>query len=176
MIEEDIQASSSVLDLCKWLPAKVNIHAWRLEMDRVPTTDALKRRNVIVGDSRCILCNFEEETAEHMFTACYIASNVWQGISSWCKIPSIYAFSIKDLFSFHKNLRVSDKKNEAVQGIIMIACWSLWRARNNAKFSNISVRIENVVSEIKAMGFLWFFNRFKNAGIEWREWCSFVDM
>ncbi|XP_022003080.1 uncharacterized protein LOC110900500 [Helianthus annuus] len=142
---------------CKWVPAKVNIHAWRMEMDKVPSAEALIRRNIGVHSTLCPTCNSEEETVDHMFDTCIIAANVWNGVRVWCKIPNIYAFYLKDLLSIFKDLDATEKKKEAVQGIILIRCWSLWRARNNAKFSNTPIRIENILSEIKALGFFMVF-------------------
>ncbi|KAJ0581748.1 putative reverse transcriptase zinc-binding domain-containing protein [Helianthus annuus] len=145
-------------------------------MNKVPTAEALLHRNVGIGDSTCPMCSTEVETADHMFIVCFIASMVWNGVSNWCKIPYIFAFSIQDLLSVYKGLSVSERKKDAVQGIIMIACWSLWRARNNVKFSNDPVRIEGIISEIKALSFLWFSNRSKHKGVAWKDWCSFVNM
>ncbi|KAM0024208.1 hypothetical protein Hdeb2414_s0022g00613081 [Helianthus debilis subsp. tardiflorus] len=33
-----------ILEWCRWVPAKCNIHAWRLEMDKIPTGEALKKK------------------------------------------------------------------------------------------------------------------------------------
>ncbi|KAM0008212.1 putative reverse transcriptase zinc-binding domain-containing protein [Helianthus debilis subsp. tardiflorus] len=145
-------------------------------MDRIPTGEALRKKNVHFGEVTCRLCNCAGETSEHVFIGCYVASNVWNGISKWCKIPNIFAFSLKDLFGVHMDLRASEKKKDAVQGIMIIACWSLWRARNNLIFSNCPIKIASILSEIKVLGFLWFFNRSKYKGIGWEEWCSFVNM
>ncbi|KAJ0801471.1 putative reverse transcriptase zinc-binding domain-containing protein [Helianthus annuus] len=147
-----------------------------MEMDKVPTAKALVRRNIGISTSLCPMCNSEEETVDHVFNTCIIAANVWNGVSVWCKIPNIFAFYLKDLLHIFKDLDVSEKKKEVVQGIILIGCWSLWRARNNAKFSNTPIRIENILSEIKALGFLWFSYRSKHKGLEWRDWLSFVNM
>ncbi|XP_022024055.1 uncharacterized protein LOC110924345 [Helianthus annuus] len=154
-----------ILDWCKWIPAKCNIHAWRMEMDRIPTGEALRKRNVQIGDALCPMCNSVEESAEHIFIGCHVASIVWNGISTWCNIPNIFAFSLKDLLGFYKDLRVSEKNKDAVHGIVMIACWSLWHARNSLKFSNIPVKIDSIINKVKALGFLWFANRSKHKGI-----------
>ncbi|KAJ0536571.1 hypothetical protein HanIR_Chr09g0443091 [Helianthus annuus] len=58
----------------------------------------------------------------------------------------------------------------------MIACWSIWQARNNLVFSSSPVKIESIMSEIKALGFLWFSNRSKCKGIGWGDWSSSVNM
>ncbi|XP_022020265.1 uncharacterized protein LOC110920362 [Helianthus annuus] len=142
LLHSDIAtANGFVMDWCKWVPAKCNIHAWRLEMERIPTGEALKKRNTQIGDSVCPLCFSAEESSLHLFTGCLVASNIWNGISMWCKIPYIIVFSIKDLLGIHKELRASERKKDAVQGIIMIACWSIWRARNKLIFSNKPIRI-----------------------------------
>ncbi|XP_022030829.1 uncharacterized protein LOC110931756 [Helianthus annuus] len=164
LFEEAGQGIIFTMEWCNWIPAKVDFHMWRSEMDRIPTAEALKKRNVQVSDSSCMLCNSAEETTEHIFIACQAATIVWNGISTWCKIPNIFAFSIKDLLGIHKEIRGSEKKKDAIQGIKSIVCWSLWRARNNAKFSNIPVRIENILSEVKALGFLYFSSRSKHKG------------
>ncbi|XP_022041729.2 uncharacterized protein LOC110944375 [Helianthus annuus] len=166
-----------VLDWCRWVPAKVNIHVWRAELDRLPTGEALLKRNILIEESECPFCGAEVESSEHLFISCSTAAFVWQGVSSWCKIPNIFAFSISDLLSVFKSLRMSEKKKkEAIQCVIMIACWSLWRARNNVRFLNSPVKIDGILSEVKALGYLWFSHRSRFKGIEWREWCSFINM
>ncbi|KAF5800838.1 putative reverse transcriptase zinc-binding domain-containing protein [Helianthus annuus] len=165
-----------ILDWCKWVPAKCNILAWRLEMGKIATREALIKRQIHVEDSVCPLCNSEEESADHLFISCYVASVIWNAVSSWCKIPCIFAFSIKDLFGVHSNLKVSERKKEAVQGFILIVCWSIWRARNNLVFSNKPVKIDCIVSEVKVLGFLWFKNRSRFKSLDWKEWVSFVNM
>ncbi|XP_022041955.1 uncharacterized protein LOC110944608 [Helianthus annuus] len=162
-------ADCFVMDWCQWTPAKCNIHAWCMERGKIPTGVALLKRNIHVEDTLCPLCMSDDETTEHLFLSCFIASNIWNGVSAWCKVPNIFAFSIKDLLDFHLTLRVPEKKKVAVQGIIIIVCWSLWRARNNVKFSNLSVKIDSILSEVKSLSFLWFSNRSKFKGIGWRD-------
>ncbi|KAJ0468126.1 hypothetical protein HanIR_Chr14g0692961 [Helianthus annuus] len=68
-------------------------------------------------------------------------------------MPSIYAFSFRDLLEQHNIVGFLDLRKEAVQGIIMIGCWSIWKARNEFKFSDRPVKIENINNEMKALGF-----------------------
>ncbi|KAJ0779037.1 putative reverse transcriptase zinc-binding domain-containing protein [Helianthus annuus] len=100
------------MELCKWVPSKCNIHAWRLEMDRLPTKEALRKRNVPVGDISYPFCGSDDESAENLFIACFVASNVWNGISSWCRIPNIFAFTIKDLLDIHKDQKAGFGEKE----------------------------------------------------------------
>ncbi|KAJ0481583.1 hypothetical protein HanIR_Chr13g0644121 [Helianthus annuus] len=51
----------------------------------------------------------------------------------------------------------------------MIVCWCLWRARNKARFSDSPIKIENIISEVKALGYFWFSVRSKYKDLEWGE-------
>ncbi|KAJ0749948.1 putative RNA-directed DNA polymerase [Helianthus annuus] len=176
LIRNQSQEDSFVLDWCSWVPAKVNIHSWRMELNKVATAEALRRRNVGLSDPGCSLCRSDVETADHLFIACYITSNIWNAISNWCRIPNIYAFSIRDLLTYHSDSRLPEKKKEAIHGIIMVTCWIIWRARNKVRFSNGSVCINSLISEIKALSYFWYSNRSRFKGVEWRDWISFVNM
>ncbi|XP_022040432.1 uncharacterized protein LOC110942980 [Helianthus annuus] len=102
LLYSDYEAVNSfIMDWCHWIPAKCNIHAWRMEIDKIPTEEALRKRNIQLEDSLCPLCRSDDETTEHLFISCFISSTVWNGVSLWCKIPNIFAFSIKDLLECH---------------------------------------------------------------------------
>ncbi|MFS8011332.1 putative reverse transcriptase zinc-binding domain-containing protein [Helianthus anomalus] len=176
LFSDSVAGSWFVMDWCRWVPAKVNIHSWRMEMNKLPTGEGLRKRNIAIDDIACPMCNSEEETVDHVFIACRVAAIIWSEISSWCKIPNIFAFSTKDLLCLHSTLRVSERKKVAVQGIIMVACWSLWRARNNSKYSNAPVKIDGILSDIKALSHFWFSYRSKYKEVEWKDWVSFVNM
>ncbi|KAF5790261.1 putative reverse transcriptase zinc-binding domain-containing protein [Helianthus annuus] len=164
------------MEWCKWVPDKCNIHAWRLETERIPTGEALRKRNVFLGDLTCPVCFSADESAEHLFNACFVAANVWNGVSSWCKISNFFAFSIKDLLDSHKVIPIPEKKKEVIHGIVIIVCWCLWRARNNWVLSRTPIRIDKIINEVKSLGYFWYSNRSKSKGIECRERCSFDFM
>ncbi|KAJ0456118.1 putative reverse transcriptase zinc-binding domain-containing protein [Helianthus annuus] len=165
-----------IMEWCKWVLEKCNIHAWRSEMEMIPTGVALRKRNVFLGGSTCPVCNSADESTDHLFNACFVVANVWNGVSAWCKIPNFFAFSIKDLLDMFKLINVSEKIKEVIHGIVVIVCWSLWRARNNWVFSSIPIKIDKIISEVKSLGFLWYSNRSKNKDIVWRDWVSFDFM
>ncbi|XP_076933961.1 uncharacterized protein LOC143600047 [Bidens hawaiensis] len=145
-------------------------------MNRIPTKDALIRRGISVGDGLCSLCGSEEESVTHLFTSCVVATVLWQKVSGWCHIPNIFAFSFRDLVEIHSHSRLGAAKKIVVQGILVTACWCLWKARNNAVFSAGQVKVEDIFSEVKALSFFWFKHRSKFKNIIWNDWCRFVIM
>ncbi|XP_035837166.1 uncharacterized protein LOC118485047 [Helianthus annuus] len=136
--------------------------------------DALRKRNMTMEDSSCVLCGEVDETVEHMFISCGFTSTIWALISMWCKIPSIFAFTIKDLLDLHDHVGGPEWKRAAIQGIIRIGCWCIWRARNDYKFNNKEIKVEGIMRDIKALGFFWFNTRYKRNVVRWEDWRSFV--
>ncbi|PWA52985.1 RNA-directed DNA polymerase, eukaryota [Artemisia annua] len=169
-------SNASVFEWCKWVPKKCNIFGWRAGMDRIPTMCALRSRNIPVADVTCVLCGDSEESLEHLFTGCIFASRIWHYISSWCKTQSFFVFSFKDLLDFHKFSGLAGIAKDLLYGIIIIGCWCIWKARNNLRFQSKKARVEDVIGEIKVLGFLWARSRAKVPLLDWERWCKFVIM
>ncbi|XP_076949911.1 uncharacterized protein LOC143622733 [Bidens hawaiensis] len=100
-------------------------------MDRLPT-----RKSV------CPLCEMSGETADHIMTGCGVSSVVWDHISRWCKFPPIFGFTVRDLLELYKIINVVTIKKEALHGIIIIACWRIWKARNEKVFEGKAVNVK----------------------------------
>ncbi|GKV48319.1 hypothetical protein SLEP1_g55143 [Rubroshorea leprosula] len=67
------------------LPSKISAFNWQLVLDKIPTKANLIRRGIIkdVTETKCALCNEEEENATHLFLKCKIARWVWKACSKW---------------------------------------------------------------------------------------------
>ncbi|KAI3807746.1 hypothetical protein L1987_23680 [Smallanthus sonchifolius] len=177
LIDSGINFSNMyVMKWCKWIPAKCNIFAWRAEMDIIPTIAALRRRNVEVSELACSLCGAEDESTDHLFSSCIVASVIWQKVSRWCRVPNIFSFSFRDLLELHNFCGLKEVEKEVFHGIVLITCWSIWKARNELRFKNKEAKIEDIFSEVKSIGFLWLKSRSKIKSISWGDWCKFVIM
>ncbi|KAJ0864757.1 putative reverse transcriptase zinc-binding domain-containing protein [Helianthus annuus] len=110
-------------------------------MDRIPTMWALRRRNIMVGDGRCVFCGDVDETTDHIFTACRLASGVLSGIASWCNLSPIYLFSISDVLQVINQMDGSKKKKEIVHGVLVLTCWRIWKERNEKNLINNDVNV-----------------------------------
>ncbi|KAJ0742858.1 hypothetical protein HanPI659440_Chr10g0368951 [Helianthus annuus] len=132
-------------------------------MDRLSVTFfyTIRRRNINIQESSCGSCNEGEDAVGHLFTGCLAANVVRNSISNWCRVSQIVAFSFQDLMEVHLSCGLKDPEKSIFQGLIIIACWSLWKARNEARFRNYSLRVEKVISEMKSTGFFWVRNRTK---------------
>ncbi|XP_022031508.1 uncharacterized protein LOC110932486 [Helianthus annuus] len=158
---------------CKWLPSKCKIFAWRAGLDCIPTKQALVRRNIISDSDECVFCQEAQESVDHLFTGCIVAMKVWSGISSWIKSPPLFAFSFKDLMDFYLSSGGGAPAKDVIRGIIIAACWFIWKARNEKIFNNGKGDWLEIVGMVKSYSFFWFKNRCKFKDLDWVEWCKF---
>ncbi|XP_076910753.1 uncharacterized protein LOC143568484 [Bidens hawaiensis] len=142
-----------VMKWSKWVPEKCNIH----DLLRERWNEAILK----VSDNICALCEVEGESADHITTGCGDAALVWEHISRWWKVPPIYGFSVRDLLELHKSIKFGDVEKHVLHGIIVIACWSIWKAINDKVFEGIEVIVEDIIGDIKSLGFFWFKNMSK---------------
>ncbi|KAJ0797670.1 putative RNA-directed DNA polymerase [Helianthus annuus] len=171
---DEVEEANDYHTWCKWVPAKCNIFMWRISLDRIPTKQALSRRNIWVGDLKCSLCEDGEETTDHIFTSCPVADGVWSGIAHWCHLPPIFLFSVKDIQSLADQTRFRAGKKDLLLGIFILTCWRLWKARNEKVFKAAKVQICNIIADVKSLSFLWFNSRAKKDRVEWKEWNRFA--
>ncbi|XP_022014135.1 uncharacterized protein LOC110913621 [Helianthus annuus] len=143
-------------------------------MERLPTRLELTKRNIQVADISCPLCASGDETAAHLFTACCFAAEVWAKVSRWCKVPYLVAFSFKDIIQAHLHCGLKGKEQLMYQGIVIITCWLIWKARNELVFSGKPPKAEDVFCSIKSVSYLWFKYRSKCIDISWDRWCNFA--
>ncbi|XP_076930863.1 uncharacterized protein LOC143595823 [Bidens hawaiensis] len=156
-----------------WVPNKVGIHAWSAEMNKIPVLFELVKRGISVRTAVCPICEDELESAEHLMISCVFAQTLWSAISSWCKVPSIFAFSVKDLLGLHRFLHFPKTKAKTFNAVCMTTIWCIWRSRNALVFEGKPINLTNVVGEIKVLSFMWVKNRGKNTSLTWEQWRGF---
>ncbi|GJZ96150.1 RNA-directed DNA polymerase, eukaryota [Tanacetum coccineum] len=70
----------------RWLPhlsIKLNVFAWRLYLDRLPTKSNLIRRGIQVGSPICPNCISYDEDVPHIFFKCHLAIEVSWAVCRW---------------------------------------------------------------------------------------------
>lgn len=161
------------LEWNNWVPLKVNMFCWKALAYRLPTFDELQKRGIVSGLGICSCCFSNNETIDHLFTSCLLASVIWQHIWAWCRIPLMQVASFTDVARAHDCVQGNVRKKKAVQAVIMVACWSIWKARNNFIFSDSPTKVIDVIGEIKILSFLWVTSRSSGIGVDWDSWKSF---
>ncbi|XP_076911244.1 uncharacterized protein LOC143569147 [Bidens hawaiensis] len=133
---------------------KVGILAWRAEMERIPTLFSLLKRSIMVASVVCSLCEEEVESAEHLFVSCPFAQSVWSIIDTWCKVPAIFTFSVRDLLEMHKYSRLPKRMAKAFHAVCLTTIWCIRKTRNSSVFERKPACIRSMIGEVKALSFL----------------------
>ncbi|XP_076881089.1 uncharacterized protein LOC143529105 [Bidens hawaiensis] len=107
-----------------WAPLKCNIMVWRAELNKLPTRVELVRRGIHKDDKLCPLCDSDPETAVHLFTGYRFTMEVCSRIESWCRLPPIFAFGVRDLM-LADNYTNSKKDNQLIHGIVVSTLWCI---------------------------------------------------
>ena len=63
------------------MPIKVNIFAWRVRLNRLPSRVNLVARGVDVDSVICPCCEEEEEDINHLLFRCVLARQFWHRVA-----------------------------------------------------------------------------------------------
>jgi hypothetical protein len=109
---------------------KHKVFFWLLMKDRISTRELLKRKNMVLQDFTCVLCNNNtEESLLHLFLECPFAAQCWGAINIHiAQYPDPFEF----LLSFRNQLGVP-----FFMEIIILMAWSIWKSRNDQIFRQL---------------------------------------
>ncbi|GJZ49052.1 RNA-directed DNA polymerase, eukaryota [Tanacetum coccineum] len=65
----------------KAMPIKVNVHAWRVKLDCLPTRINISRRGIEIESIICLMCGEAAESSRHIFFICRISREILRKIS-----------------------------------------------------------------------------------------------
>ncbi|XP_058741567.1 uncharacterized protein LOC131613943 [Vicia villosa] len=146
------------------VPFKIKAFAWRLFVNRLPTKDLLKGRDIVFPTSNlsCVFCGLHMEDRDHIFFKCNVIKLVWKDIGEWVAYSG---WKEEDCIPFFKEWYVMSnvkRIKEGKLGLLWLAtCWIIWLTRNDFCFKNEIWNINDIV---------W-----KNKVLLWR-WSSFGDI
>lgn len=119
-------------------PPKVKFFIWLLLKGKTLTTENLKKRG-IMGPSRCPNCCRLEETMQHLFIECPVASECWKKMASMGEAPWEPQTTIAEtIYKWRKKCPWRDKRSKMTQRvwntIPLTLLWRIWLARNGKVF------------------------------------------
>ncbi|GJY64799.1 RNA-directed DNA polymerase, eukaryota [Tanacetum coccineum] len=106
----------------KFVPIKVNIFAWKLYLDRLPTRDNLLHRGVFVPNSVCPICTSAQEDCSHLFFKCCLVTNIVRRICRWWNIDWSPLGSYIEWLSWFKAIRLNSFLKSILEGVFYTAC------------------------------------------------------
>ncbi|GJV65858.1 RNA-directed DNA polymerase, eukaryota [Tanacetum coccineum] len=164
-LPKDITATRWV----KTIPIKINVFAWKVCIDRLPTRMNLFRRDVQVPSLLCPICNDAPEDTSHLFFNCALAIDVTRLVCRWWDLVWTPLGSYSEWLSWFKSIRLGSKIKGLLEGVFYVTWWSLWNFRNTLLFADQSPRKDVIFDDIVTRSFTWCLAR-SNSSFSWDSW------
>ncbi|GJX07361.1 RNA-directed DNA polymerase, eukaryota, partial [Tanacetum coccineum] len=159
-------------DVTRWVKViliKVNILAWKVCLDKLPTRLNLSLRGIDIPSIICPNCGLAGESCSHLFYSCNLARTLWRKIARWWEtdIPDFSCY--EEWIAWFKTTRFSKAPKEMLEGVFYVMWWMIWKFRNQVLFGSSHPRMELLFDDIVSYSFTWCSNRCKN-NIDWIFW------
>ncbi|GJR05390.1 RNA-directed DNA polymerase, eukaryota [Tanacetum coccineum] len=133
----------------KCVPIKVNILAWKIKIEALPTRFNISRRGIDIDSILCPICECGVESARHVFFSCSLVRQIVRKVCSWWDIMHIDVNSYVEWVNWMNSLRLKSKSKLMIEGVFYVVWWHIWLYRNKllfeTKFPSKAVIFEDVV-------------------------------
>ncbi|GJW12971.1 RNA-directed DNA polymerase, eukaryota, reverse transcriptase zinc-binding domain protein [Tanacetum coccineum] len=153
----------------KYVPIKINVHAWKVMTDSIPTRFNISRRGICIDSIRCVLCDKGVETSNHLFFSCCLARQVSRLIIRWWDVPEVVFESYEGWLSWLVNLRLPHKNKLLLEGVFYVMWWFLWISRNKIIFESKAPLKATFFDNVVCKSYFWCRHRCK-ASFTWNDW------
>ncbi|GJY37837.1 RNA-directed DNA polymerase, eukaryota [Tanacetum coccineum] len=153
----------------KFIPNKVNIFAWKLFLNRLPTRSNLAKRKVSIDTDVCPVCDSAQEEVAHVFFCCSLARDLTRLICRWWNLDEHLFSSYAEWLSWFNSLRLGSKLKAILEGVLYITWWSVRNFRNHLLFASTKPRKESIFDDIVLRSFSWCVARGRFT-LNWDSW------
>ncbi|GJY69502.1 RNA-directed DNA polymerase, eukaryota [Tanacetum coccineum] len=153
----------------KFIPIKLNIFAWKVSLNRLPTRLNLVRRGVSVAPVSCSICLVGLEDLDHLLFGCNMASDIARSICKWWNLVWSPFVSYSSWLSWFKDIRMHSNPKMVLEGVFYTAWWSIWLFRNQLLFTESHPKKEVIFDDIVRRSFLWCSSKGKQS-FRWDSW------
>nr|GEX40472.1 RNA-directed DNA polymerase, eukaryota, reverse transcriptase zinc-binding domain protein [Tanacetum cinerariifolium] len=153
----------------KEVPIKINVHAWKVIHDWLPTRFNISRRGIEIESILCRMCECSVESSRHLFFSCKMISDVMRKITRRWDLEYKEINSFEDWCQWISSIRLPVKQKHVFEGICYIVWWYTWNRRNLKIFGQEDLSIINVYDEVVYRSFYWirFRCKAKFSFIDW---------
>ncbi|GKD83593.1 RNA-directed DNA polymerase, eukaryota, reverse transcriptase zinc-binding domain protein [Tanacetum coccineum] len=161
-----------VNSLTRWVksvPIKVNIIAWKIITDALPTRFNISRRGIEIDSIACPICNGGVESTSHLFFQCSLVRQIARKISSWWNVDHADVTTYEEWRTWMVSLRIQASLKAVFEGVFYGLWWSIWIFRNKLLFEKEAPTQATIFDNIVSISFYWCKFRCK-ASFKWNDW------
>ncbi|GJV01682.1 RNA-directed DNA polymerase, eukaryota, partial [Tanacetum coccineum] len=120
----------------KYVSIKVNVLAWKIKIDGLPTRFNISRRGIDIHSILCPVCDGGVESSEHLFFRCHLSKQIARKVSLWWNAAYVDVNSYAEWYSWIVSLRIAAKSKLMLEGVFYTMWWQLWTYRNKLLFDD----------------------------------------
>ncbi|GJX62256.1 RNA-directed DNA polymerase, eukaryota, partial [Tanacetum coccineum] len=107
------------------VPIKINIFAWRVYLDKLPTRLNLSLRGIDIPSILCLICSIAGESSSHLLFTCQVARHLMFKVARWWELEYQDFHSYADWLTWFINLRLSKGHKEVLEGVFYVMWWAI---------------------------------------------------
>ena len=153
----------------KSVPIKVNVLAWKVMVDALPTRWNMSRRGINIPSMLCPICGMGVESSSHLFFRCEVSRQIGQSLAKWWDIPVQDVDSYDDWKGWLVSIRLGSKLKGVLEGVWITMWWYIWWYRNKMLFDDNPPKKACLFDRIVTSSFQWCSSRCKSS-LDWNEW------
>ncbi|KAL4556996.1 hypothetical protein LXL04_035166 [Taraxacum kok-saghyz] len=146
----------------RWIslvPIKVNVFAWKMMGDALPTRWNLSQRGMELNTLICPICGEAVEHMEHLFFTCSFARAVMEKVLRWWGLPAYSIDSLPAWKAWLEDVRYRKSLKHVLEGVFFVTWWAIWKFRNQTLFGCVLPPKGLIFDEIVANTYVWCSNR-----------------
>nr|GEV00797.1 RNA-directed DNA polymerase, eukaryota, reverse transcriptase zinc-binding domain protein [Tanacetum cinerariifolium] len=140
----------------KAVPIKINVHAWKVKHDCLPTRVNISRRGMEIESMLCPMCNNAVESSRHLFFSCYFISEIMHKITRWWDMDYMEINSFEEWLEWISSIRLPLKQKQIFEGMCYILWWYIWKWRNKKIFGRETPSKAIIFYEVVSLLFIGF--------------------
>ncbi|GJX96715.1 RNA-directed DNA polymerase, eukaryota [Tanacetum coccineum] len=151
------------------IPIKINIFAWRVCIDKLPTKLNLSLRGIDISSILFPLCSIVVESTSHLLFSCHLAHQLMCKVARWWDlvVPDLNSYSV--WLGWFNNIRLSKRIKDILEGVCYVMWWVIWRYCNQILFGTNPPRLDLLFDETVRLSYTWCSNRC-NFKFDWVSW------
>ncbi|CAN1796077.1 hypothetical protein LINPERHAP1_LOCUS20803 [Linum perenne] len=118
------------------VPSKIACLSWKIYFKKVATSDNLQKKGFSLAN-RCVLCNSNTESVDHLFINCEFSYKVWTLLSSKLSFHGPLPSNVVGFIKGWKGLNCVTSFQSAMKVILQAAFWFIWKERNDRIFRKL---------------------------------------
>nr|GEU37786.1 RNA-directed DNA polymerase, eukaryota, reverse transcriptase zinc-binding domain protein [Tanacetum cinerariifolium] len=141
----------------RWIravPIKVNILAWKVKLDDLPTRLNISKRGMDIESILCPLCDKNVESTSHIFFICPISREIFRKVSLWWEIDDKEVLGYEEWLEWLMNVHLHSNHKKLLEGVCYVMWWFIWNFRNKSIFGSSRTSKAFIFDEVLARSFL----------------------